>query len=340
MISTESSPIQNPPALIGGSEPSSDLRSAIDYLTLRWSSTNQFPQILALLKSAIGPFTECQGNHEGARHAIGATHEDSVYALWTPCPQTRSTAFQLILKGSYLTTQNATDVIQLIHSIQTLTNSPATCTRIDLCLDLQNTTEVETPTQALEFVLANPDWCAHPFTSTSAAFTSGAGQVEPTVYFGSRKSLRFVRYYDKGLQQGTDHPWYRWETVYRKEHAQAVFDALIEADPSQVPHLCRCLSSSVVQVGQTFPKLSGLLFTTPVHVEVTRRPSSRLDPWISHAHTQYLKHVAVAALASGISPGELAEQLGLFDLNPDFDVDTAVSHPRVVEILDRMYHSH
>lgn len=339
MISTESTQIQNPPALTGGSDIPHELRSAIDYLTLRWPSTNQFPQILALLKASVGQFVECQGNIDSAHHTLGAAHEDSVFALWTPDPSTRSTSFQLIMKGSYLTTQNSTDVIQLIHHINNLTDSPATCTRLDLAIDLKHCTDFETPRQALEFILANPDWQPHPFKKTEGFFTSGDGTIAPTVYFGSRKSLRFVRYYDKGAKEGTDYPWYRWETQLRKEHAQAVFDSLISADPAQVPHLCRCLSSGVVQVGQTFPKLSGLLFTSPIDVEVSRRPPSRIDPWISHAHTSYLKHVSVAAMATGISPGQVAERLGMFDLHPDFDPDTAVSHPRVVEILQRLYDS-
>lgn len=69
----------------------------------------------------------------------------------------------------------------------------------------------------------------------------GKDQVEPSIYFGSRKSDRFVRIYDKraerlaaGADPGPD-PWIRVEMVLRDDHAAAVADLLLEQDGELEP---------------------------------------------------------------------------------------------------------
>lgn len=51
-----------------------------------------------------------------------------------------------------------------------------------------------------------------------------------TIYFGSRKSDVFVRFYDKRLEQGKEYTWYRWELELKGIKAGAVVDMLINKD--------------------------------------------------------------------------------------------------------------
>lgn len=339
MISHDPESDQTPNPLTGGSAIPHGLRTAIDHLTLRWPETLQIHQILALLHSEIGPFTECHGNIDGARHALGATYENQVFLLHTPDPQTRSEAIQLILKGSYLTTHDTIQVMDLVSRIDALTSSEPTCTRIDLAIDIFGHTGIQTPKDIMEFTLSNPDWRPYPFKEVEGSYSTGRGDIAPTVYFGSKSSLKRVRYYDKGKKEGTEYPWFRWETQLRKQHAHAHFEALMKSDPADIPNLCRGMSSAVCEFNHTFPELYQLLFTEPITIKPDSKPQTEVDAWINHAHNSYLKHISVASHVTGIPPGELATSLGLFDLKPTYDLENAVSHPRVVAILERLYDS-
>ena len=331
---------QNPPALTGGSDPPHALRSTIDYLTLRWSTSKHLHQIKSLLHDRVGTFTESSGTLEGARHDSGMSHESGIHLMWTPAPHGRYWSLQLTLKGTYCTATPLDQLLTLVQDITSLCEGTPSCTRIDLCLDLMGalTTQCETPQQMMEFILANPAWTAHPFKSCSATFSTVDGEIQPTVYLGSKKSLVFVRFYDKGKQQGTKDPWFRWESQFRKEKAQAVFDKITQCTLEQAPTICRALSSSVVDITQTFPRLARLLFAEKLDLVVEKSPPARLHSWIAHARDQYLKHVIVAAESTGQDPYDLARDLGLLDPNPAHSSPDRVSHPRVVEILDHVYH--
>ena len=108
------------------------------------------------------------------------------------------------------------------------------CTRIDIARDLK-AAEGERLT-LIDDVLASckrGELCGakgyQVFDHRDATTQDIMGQG---IYLGSKQSPRFVRLYDKGLEQGTSGPgqWVRWEAQLREDHANQAGVALLAGE--------------------------------------------------------------------------------------------------------------
>lgn len=103
-------------------------------------------------------------------------------------------------------------------------------TRIDLAID-DYTTDYYSTDDVVE--LLRDGQCVSKFRSWQNLNTRSISTNENqghTIYFGSRKSDVFVRFYDKRLEQDKDYAWYRWELELKGIKAGAVVDMLINRD--------------------------------------------------------------------------------------------------------------
>lgn len=335
MILDNSKP-QTPNPLTGGSDPCSELSAHIDGLTIRCDSTRQFHQIAAHLASIIGPFVECPGNFQGSRHQLGMRHESMVWLTYSQIASERLWAFQLNIKGAWASSKKPSEIIALVRHIQSMCLEPIHITQIDLALDLKGhiCSTVESPDDMVRFILDNDTWAPNPFKSCTQQSSPNGGR---TAYLGSLQSNECVRYYNKGAQMDLPDPWYRWEHVWKKEKAQAVMEMLLDTPVDQTDNKVKTLACTIVNIHPVFPKLAEAIFVTQPDLNVERRVKCPLHAWTNHANTQYLNKVSAAASMLGIPPEEVAKRLGLFDLPPDYDLDKAVSDPRVVSIINFCY---
>lgn len=103
-------------------------------------------------------------------------------------------------------------------------------TRIDLAVDDYTTSYYSTDDVA---ELLRDGMCVSKFRSWQNLNTRSISTNENqghTIYFGSRKSDVFVRFYDKRLEQDKDYTWYRWELELKGIKAGAAADMLINKD--------------------------------------------------------------------------------------------------------------
>ena len=103
-------------------------------------------------------------------------------------------------------------------------------TRIDLAID-DCSTSYYTTDDVVELV--RDGQCVSKFRSWQNLNTRSISTNENqghTIYFGSRKSDVFVRFYDKRLEQDKEYSWYRWELELKGIKAGAVVDMLINKD--------------------------------------------------------------------------------------------------------------
>lgn len=146
-------------------------------------------------------------------------------------------------------------------------------TRLDYALDIRGV--VADPLETLDLFDLGLVQTSFQKTETQNTSDADAGK---TAYFGSRKSDRFVRIYDKAKQlKLLEEAWLRVELVERKEYAQKAADDMHQ-------YGVRSAGTSRLKNVLDFPTLdwwSEAFAAEPVPIgEVPRRPS-RWQQWMS-----------------------------------------------------------
>ena len=340
MISTEPTSVPTPNSVIRGSEPSSGLSGHIDWIRIRTPETRKLGQIRAILHRHFGVMLPTHsGNIYRARLHHGLTHENQVFLQFTETAPRLWTA-QIDLTGDACSRHTNTALLELVTAVSRLCDVAPHATRLDCAMDLRGSAalSVESPADMIAFLIQNRDWQPKPFRKAGAMVE---GQSS-TCQLGTRQSNYLVRYYDKGIQMGTPEPWYRWESEFKAEKAQAALEHLLtirDTNPDWVDEHVRYMATRHVEIEEFFPKLSNRLFTQHLDLHTPKPEMSPVEKWVDHSNRQYGRKIGLAAYAQGISPGQLAEDLGVFDLPPDIDLETAISDPRVVSIIESIHHA-
>lgn len=116
-------------------------------------------------------------------------------------------------------------VALLFHRIREF----ATFTRLDLAIDdfgkFFSVSEVHSLVQNHQCVTRFRSY--QYYSSHNMSDNSLTGE---TLYIGSKKSDAFLRIYNKGLEQGLELPWTRWEMQLRDERATAFSDMILNCE--------------------------------------------------------------------------------------------------------------
>jgi hypothetical protein len=67
-----------------------------------------------------------------------------------------------------------------------------------------------------------------------------------TIYFGSRKSDKFIRYYNKAFKSGGLIDSYRWEVEFKKDRSDILFQEFISIPPEQFTELAPMMLANYV----------------------------------------------------------------------------------------------
>ena len=145
-------------------------------------------------------------------------------------------------------------------------------------------------------------------------FTNGLEKTIAT--FGSRDSSRYLRIYDKGLEQGLEgRTWLRFEAEFTHEVAHEMTEDMYRTQDwtKFAQAACRgCFPKFETQ----FPELAERLFDQPAYRPTVHQQIADLDNWVKAVQHQFGGRVQMLAQMSGLDPYEVARRLDLFETKP------------------------
>lgn len=127
------------------------------------------------------------------------------------------------------------DSLQLVYFLKDLKafSKGLKVTRLDIALD-----DYEKRLKPDEIVSAVESGNYAGFRKFDPRFPTKSGKsLGFTLYFGSRESNKFVRFYDKSTQTDGRIDAYRLETEFRRDYSQQIFDQLQSLDSESLPEI-------------------------------------------------------------------------------------------------------
>lgn len=142
------------------------------------------------------------------------------------------------------------------------------------------------------------------------------GQVKTIVQFGSRESARFLRIYDKGLEQGLEpRTWLRFEAEFKYEVAHAMTGEMLRS--TDWTKFAQSAARGCFPKFETqFPDLAEFLFDQPAYRPTIQQHIADLDNWVKAVQHQFGGRVQMLAQMAGIDPYDVARELDLFETKP------------------------
>ena len=143
-----------------------------------------------------------------------------------------------------------------------------------------------------------------------------SGRSVACARFGSRASARYLRIYDKGLEQGIDPDrWIRFEAEFKHEVAKALTDDLKASD--DWTEFAQSLARGCFpKFEQVFPEIAAQLFDAPAYRPEIPGHTPDLDRWIETFQQAYGGRHVMASNTANVCPYEAAKALRLFDCPP------------------------
>ena len=180
--------------------------------------------------------------------------------------------------------------------------------RLDCAVDLQMDTQ--DPTVLKQILDANEA------EELKQSFDNHVSNKGLTAYIGSRTSPVFMRVYDKGAETGAiHHQWIRFEAEFKRERAAAMYAPFTSTDDwSTLAHQYAAGASQ--EIKSRLPETYNRVFEVKPRTDTIASEMAALDSWISAFKQQFGTRIVTMAHMYGIPPDQVAQGLGLFDIEP------------------------
>lgn len=171
-------------------------------------------------------FTPTDGSYRGRRYNAGVKSVNGIDVLWRPVqdPELDFLDCRIEIKGTAIATLDIESELNLF--LYLFKKWKLKATRCDFRADFHGFNGVELMYNVESSANAGQYMNYHQHSSYTKVTKSGEC-IGRTVYLGSTKSRCFTRWYDKGLESGTDDDWIRCETQTRESAAVNHVQALL-----------------------------------------------------------------------------------------------------------------
>lgn len=211
-----------------------DVSSSVDWLqyTVEWPVVEVDGKQIRVslheaLKAALPPFLQILGDDGTVRPLTGYTHAlrlSQGIICWHSQRYEQKICVSLTgnaCKEAWAAGHDPVAFLAFLHAAK------ANITRLDLCTDYRKTADpldLERSFHAGDVVTRVRD-----ITHTVSAKRGAADEQATTVYFGSAKSPKRLKVYDKAKQTNTEGPWVRLEMTLRHDYANAAAAAIFKS---------------------------------------------------------------------------------------------------------------
>ena len=279
----------------------SDLESRFDWA--RVCGRGDFEPVRALFQRWCGPF-EVSGRGRGYLQQLDASNSSTLLLGMTQSPQ----SWQVDIPGQAVAHLYGDSLIQFLRALLRLPE--ARLTRLDAAIDLRGSGLGSLLTNAARLNLQET-WRRGGKNIQSVGLDGGT-----TVMIGSAKSPNFVRFYDKGAEQGTGPGhWLRWEAQFNRAHAVKIGPMLLERNDWD--DLAQELAAgAITNLPKKTPELFDILRserTISLKADLVERDWDRYCLWL---HTQVYPTLALISEATGLPITEVVRQTGIEKASP------------------------